>query len=239
MKIVLKTGLISFLFLSTTTHALNPMSGPYAGLVVGASYVPKSTLEFTNPLTYGTTTLTAGTLAYDIMGNIGGQIGYRLCDNYRIEGEFTYNFVPYAYLTLNDVTFHTPDSSTGVRMRGNRAAGIGFINAYYDAFGNFSSNTVPYVGVGVGYAYLYNFVEFFSNDVYISGTRKSMYTARAAGQVILGLSYYMDDFAAFSIDGRYLSTATGQVTTSRGQEFNTNMQTYSMNLVFNGAFDLA
>ena len=239
MKIALKVGLVSFLFLNTAAHALNPMSGPYAGLVAGASYIAKTTFEFANPETPTSTTLYPGTLAYDIMGNIGGQIGYRFCDNYRLEAEITYNFVPYAYLLLNDVKFHTPSSSAGIRMRGNKTAGIGFINAFYDGFGNFSSNVVPYVGIGAGYAYLYNFVEFFNNDVYISGTRKSIYTARAAGQAIVGLSYYLDDFAAFSIDGRYLSTATGQITTSRGQNINSNMQTFSMNLVFNGAFDLA
>ena len=238
MKKNLKPIIAGLLFSSAAAFALNPMPGTYAGIVAGASYIPKLNFEFNNPLTPYTTKQSTGVLAYDLMGNIGGQLGYRFCDNYRIEGEFTYNFVPYAYLKLGEVTFHSPDSSAGIRLRGTKDAGIGLINLYYDAFGDFSSNVVPYVGIGGGYAYMYNFIEFFYNDVYISGTRKSAYTGRVAGQAIIGISYYLDDFSAFSLDGRYLSTLAGQVTTSRNQVISSSMQTYSFNIVFNGAFEL-
>lgn len=132
-----KFSSIALILVSTTAAALNPMPGTYAGLVIGASYIPKLNFEFDNVLTPYSGMKTKGILAYDAMGNIGGQLGYRFCDNYRLEGEFTYNFVPYAYLKLGDVTIHSPDTSTGLRLKGDKASGIGLINLYYDALGDY------------------------------------------------------------------------------------------------------
>ncbi|TIE93034.1 hypothetical protein DI028_15555 [Legionella pneumophila] len=69
---------------------------------------------------------------------------------------------------------------------------------------------VPYLGLGLGYGTvrsnfkLYN-VNYNNSQVPIFESKESSSAAMAQG--ILGISYFLDDFAAFGLDFRYLATS--------------------------------
>jgi opacity protein-like surface antigen len=246
MKWITQTLITSCLVVATTAHAVNPASGGYAGLIVGANYAANF------PFTYLNTSgeLENGQLGHNIMASIGGQVGLRWCDNYRAEAEFIFNNSPYSYLRLGDVSIHAPQTSTGLRMNGKTDSGIATINIFYDIFADFSSNVVPYFGIGAGYAYIKSDIKLYLNEVRVTadnnpnivGTIPTSKTASApVGQAILGLSYYMDDYSYFALDLRYLMSADQTLFTQQVQQTSNTItaryQLYSFNLIFNGAFD--
>lgn len=234
-------------------HAATPVSGIYVGALFGGTYEPNINFTVTDPVgtlnalsipsslipSNITTSSTTGTLGYDILINAAAQIGYRFCDNFRVEIEGLYNKNPYNFLRVGNVTVHSPDTSTGLRIDGGTTSGIGFLNAYYDFLGDGENNLAPYVGLGVGYAYIYNVVKFYYNESLLNPTNTGAknYGNSPAGQVILGMSYFMDDFFSVGLDARYYATATRTFTTSLGTSYNTHLQVYSVNLFFNGALE--
>lgn len=246
MKWITQTLITSCLVTATTAHAVNPATGWYGGLIAGANYAANLPFNYLN--TSGE--LEAGQLGHNIMASIGGQVGYRWCDNYRAEAEFIFNNSPYSYLRLGDVSIHSPKSSTGLRMNGKTDSGIATINLFYDVFADFSSNVVPYFGIGAGYAYLKSDIKFYLNDVQVTADNyenvvgaipSNKSKSAPVGQAILGLSYYMDDFSYFALDARYLVSASQTLLTQQVQEasnsINARYQLYSLNIIFNGAFD--
>jgi len=232
---------------SITAHAfLNPEPAWYGGLIVGANYA--ANVPFTYVNTSGV--VEPGQLGHNIMGSIGGQIGYRWCDNYRAEAEFFFNNSPYSYLRLGDVTIHSPKTSSDLRLKGKTDSGIATFNIFYDIFGDFSSQVVPYLGVGGGYAYLKSEINFYFNDELVTpedyeDTVGAIPSKRSksgpVGQAIVGVSYYMDDFSYFALDVRYLISADQIILNQQARrttnEVNARYQLYSFNIVFNGAFD--
>lgn len=246
MKWMTPTLLISFFSVATTTHAVNPEPGWYGGLIAGANYAANVPFDYLN--TSGE--LQSGQLGYNIMGTIGGQIGVRFCDNYRIEAELFFNNSPYSYLRLGDTTIHAPNTSPNLRLKGKTDSGIATANIFYDIFADFSSNVVPYLGIGAGYAYVTNEINFYFNDnlvtvndyeniVSVTPGKKSR--SGPVAQAIVGLSYYMDDFSYFALDARYLTSADQTILNQQvGQtsnEINARYQLYSLNIIFNGSFD--
>lgn len=240
--------ILLFILILHPTYALNPQPGWYAGLIVGANYVENVPFNYVDR----SGQLKPGQLGHDIMASIGGQVGYRWCDNFRFEFEGIYNNSPYSYLRLNDVTIHSPDTSTGLRLKGQSQSGVGTFNIFYDLFGDYSSNAVPYVGLGIGYAYIVGQIEFYYNDVLLSdqfadvtGTNVerpfSHSKSGLAGQAIAGISYYLDDFSYFALDGRYLvsekQTLLNQQVRRTSNVVDAQYQLWTINLVFNGAFD--
>ena len=238
--------LATCLGVATTAHAVNPEPGWYGGLIVGANYAANVPFNYTN--TSGE--YLPGQLGHNIMGSVGGQVGYRWCDNYRAEGEFFFNNSPYSYLRLGDTTIHSPKTSPDLRLKGKTDSGIATFNIFYDIFGNFSSNIVPYLGIGAGYAYVTNEVHFYFNNELLTEadytdivgaipSKKSKSGPVAQG--IVGLSYYMDDFSYFALDARYLASANQTIINQQvrrtSNEINARYQLYSFNIIFNGAFD--
>ncbi|MCH9757460.1 MAG: hypothetical protein K0U37_09770 [Gammaproteobacteria bacterium] len=255
MKWLLKTLLIGLTVTTSATYAFNPQPGPYAGLIVGANYAANVPFTYINDVRPENPEgiKRPGQLGHDIMGSIGGQIGFRFCDNFRAEFEGIYNNSPYSYLRLNDVTIHSPDTSTELRISGVTQSGVGTINLLYDFFGDYSSKAVPYLGIGAGYAYIANKIEFYYNDVLLGDGFKEHVLDRfgvtpsnksrsgLVGQGIVGISYFLDDYAYFALDGRYMvsqeQTILARQTKRVTNQFDAKYQLYSVNLVFNSAFD--
>ncbi|MDF1678390.1 MAG: outer membrane beta-barrel protein [Legionellaceae bacterium] len=255
MRWLINTVLASLTITASATHAFNPQPEWYAGLIVGANYATNVQFTYINDVRPSNPSgiKRPGQLGHDIMGSIGGQIGYRFCDNFRIEFEGIYNNNPYSYLRLNDVTIHSPDTSTQLRLSGQTQSGVGTFNFYYDLFGDYSSKAVPYVGLGIGYAYIVNQIEFYYNDVKLGNNLENFFLENfgvtpsdksrsgIVGQAIAGISYYLDDYAYFALDGRYLVSQEQTIVTRQtkrvSNQFDVKYQQYSVNIVFNSAFD--
>ena len=230
IKFVNKHLVFSTLFLvSWSACAVNPVPGFYAGIMLGVNYSPSISLDFPYP---ETNVVTSGTAFYSILGNIAGQAGYR-CNHLRVEGELFYNNNPIRSLELGTTTFNSVSkysSSEAVKAQTNTGAFM--INAFYDFYT--PGQTVyfsPYVGLGIGYAYVNTTTKFYDNSYYIPGTNITESGAAPGGQVILGLGYFLDDFTTVGLDLRYFSTK-GPVAT-----FNSRMQIATVNITINGSFD--
>jgi hypothetical protein len=231
----LATGCVSCL--SLNAYAANPVNGPYAGGLFGVSYQFKNTANTTTPFTHQPTKSTIG---YDTLIDAGGQLGYRFCKNYRIEAELLYNNNPYSYLNLGNITLHNhSQNNIGYTIKGSSTEGIAFGNLFFDYLGGGENSVVPYLGAGIGYAYVYNVIRFYENGVYIENSRATTTKTIPAAQGILGLSTFLDDFMSFAVDLRYTATQSSKYTTVSGQQFDTRLKFASVNFLFNGAFDFA
>lgn len=246
MKWITQALITSSFAIATTAHAVHPAEDWYGGLIAGANYVANFPFNYLNP----EGELKPGQLGHNIMASIGGQVGYRWCDNYRLEAEFAFNNSPYSYLRLGDVSIHAPKTSTGLRLNGKTDSYIGTINFFYDIFGDFSSDFVPYLGIGAGYAYLASSIKFYLNDVQVTAADyenivgaipSNNNKSGPVGQAILGLSYYLDDYSYFALDFRYLVSASQtlvqQQVNSTSNTINARYQLYTLNIIFNGSFD--
>jgi hypothetical protein len=238
-------------------YAFNPKQGGYYGLIVGANYA--ANVPFTYDVTIagitGGTVERSGQLGHDIMGQIGGQIGYRFCDNYRVEFEAIYNNSPYSYLRFQNVTIHSPDTSPNLRMKGQTQSGVAIFNAYYDLFGDYSSKAVPYIGGGIGFAYIVNNIDFYYNDVKLGTNLQNFLqenfgvtldgTSRSGlvGQGIGGISYYLDDYFYVALDFRYMVSQSQKILTRQTRrttnQFDVKYTLYTANITLNSAFDCA
>ena len=227
MKLSFKLGLATLLLANVSAYAINPVQGWYGGLILGVSYAPGVNLLFTNPLTF---TPTSGNLTYGVFGDIAGQFGYRF-NHFRVEGELLINSNTYKELKVGTLTFTSPSQSTGLRMKGQTNTGAFLVNGFYDfVTPGGQSSFAPYLGLGLGYAYVINGIKFYYNNVLIPGTNVSKSKGTPAGQLIIGLGYFLDDFTEFSLDYRFL-------TTKKIAPFESRQQISSINLAFNGAFD--
>lgn len=242
MKTVLKLSLSSLLLINAQAFALNPVQGWYAGLILGVSYPQETTVvpttSFVTPV--GTIAPQNASLSYGVMGGVGGQIGYR-CEHFRVEGEALYNNNPYDILTIGDYVIKSPSTSSTLRMQGATNSGFFLINGFYDLYTPNQDNVsqvVPYIGLGAGYSYVQNNITLYYNDTELYRTNLKATFSRPAGQAIVGISYFMDDFTTFGLDFRYLQTTS--ITNNnrpRINGFDTSLKLYSINLLFNGSFD--
>jgi len=230
MKQSFKLSLLALFVSSGITHAANPVSGWYAGIMLGGSYAPKINLNFINPITRVSE---KATLSYSGLGNIAGQVGYRFFDNYRLEGQLLYNSSEYQTLTIGGFTINSPSHSTGLRMKGSTGTGAFMFNGFYDfVTPGRESSFSPYVGLGVGYARVNNTLKLYFNNELVPNSRLSNNTSSPAIQAILGAAYFLDDFTWFGLDFRYL-------TTKKINDLDSRVQFGSINLSFNGIFNCA
>lgn len=235
MKSLFAIGGLSALLLSGTSHAINPMNGWYAGLTLGGSYTIKDNLTFPAPgscSTDASCTSTTGELSYAGFGSIGGQIGYRY-NHFRLELEPLYNSSPYQDITVGSTKYVSPKSSSGLRLKGDTNTLFVMVNGYYDFFSpNSTSFFVPYLGIGIGFAGIENSLQFYCNNEAIACTRLSEKDSTTAAQGIVGLSYFLDEFAWFGLDYRYL-------TTNKIDLFDARQQIHTINLSISGIFNFA
>ncbi|MDP3705466.1 MAG: hypothetical protein Q8R24_06100 [Legionellaceae bacterium] len=283
----MKRSIISTLLLiQAPVYALNPVNGWYGGVFLGVSSATSSTLNFEPAITFTgpNVSLSAQTVkaTRSVLGDVGGQIGYRFCDRYRLEGEVMYNNNPFNYLKVENITLSntyntaynlTPpnsikygniESSADAHIQGDTNTGAFMFNAYYDFFvpsNDGYSNVVPFVGLGIGYSYVQNALQFYrrSNpDTTVTESNQSREIISAlqtrttyAGQIMGGLSYFMDDFTWFSADVRYFATGSSDPSTeytyitptavyvkhSNTNLFGKSTQLLSANVTFNGVFN--
>ena len=249
----------SLLGLSSTAFAVNPVEGWYAGIYLGPSYAPTTVIPINKTYILPSSSgqiIPVGTasLSYGVLGGVGGEAGYR-CGHLRAEGQLLYNNNPYSSLSTNEPKMMINGTRTtynGVAlppsMKGQTNIGAALINGFFDLYTpgkDNVSNIAPYIGLGVGYAYVQNNITFqfpnalASGAINASGGQFWHSYAAVAGQAIAGVNYFMDDFTTMGIDLRFFSTANeNHPARYTFTSFNTKAQIYSANLIFNGAFDL-
>lgn len=230
--------MLGLLLVNGVTHALNPIQGWYGGVRAGVSYQPDLKVSYTYKELSSQLSIKNETLSYSVLGGVGGQVGYRIND-FRFELEGSYNTNPYKTLTieLTDGTSYgitSSTSTTGFSIKGNNDTYNLMLNAYYDIFNLFSSESemaaafVPYVGLGIGGSYNVNGIALNYDQSQLDYIKYS--NKGAAAQALIGLNYFLDDFSTVGINAQYFSNLYKNTYT------NTRGQIASVNLTFNGAF---
>ena len=248
MNGTLKLSLSALLLFHGVGYAVNPVQGLYGNFSLGGSYAPAVNINVVRPTNHTTTT---GHLVHSGYGNVFGSLGYRI-NQFRAEAELGYNKSPYHSLVMDGQKFARFNHTSGISFKGFTSAFNVMVNGFYDAyFLGEDSNVVPYVGVGLGTASINNSIKFYCQNVN-AGTSIMTYTNNGActltpnpggpssnvksqhdvgaGQVILGFSYFMDDFLTFNLDVRHFATRSNAATQSK-------VQYTTLNVGFNGAFD--
>lgn len=240
---------------SSMTYALNPIPKWYGGFIVGGSRPPDIDFAVPTPINKLSGT---GNVSYSILGNVGGQIGYRF-KQLRAEGEFFFNNNPFSHLNIDG--FNIPNygsSATTISQLAGKLVTVAnpfsfsgytntyalMLNGYYDLYiPNYTEHVVPYVGAGIGYQKVLNVINFYdsSGQDILSSKSSAGFTEthqNFAAQAIAGISYYLTDYTAFSLDFRYLSSTQIDYADSRFNSFQGRPQLYSINFIFNCAFNL-
>ena len=222
-----KLGLAFLLLSSGTAFAVDPVPGMYAGFMIGVSYATNYKLFVPNPYT-----TISGTISPGIFGNIAGQFGYRL-NHFRVEGELLVDNNPYNSLEIAGITVHKKDTfNYGIGQQGQTTTAAFMVNGLYDFYSsNELSYFAPYLGLGIGYAYIQNKVSLYDNNVLIPYTSLSKTSTTPAAQLIIGAGYFVDEFTFVGLDYRYLTTKT------LGKPFDSAYQLNSINLTIGGSFD--
>ena len=204
MKRLIPLCLLTHATLSNLAFALNPIQGFYGGGLATIS---------SGPATYNLSFIRDGMDFQSIVNNsrIGGggglALGYRL-RNFRVEGEFLYNYQSAGTLSVGSCTLHRPGllTPTGtcpeaslhqdeLGFDGSNTALYGMFNAYFDFYTQDSeSSIVPFLGLGIGMARVKHSVNFESPNVTLSCLTNtcggSITTSGGAAQGILGLSLF-------------------------------------------------
>lgn len=237
--------------------ALNPIPGVYGGVIVGGSGQLGINAPFVSPLngllidsntdlgeriqalSLSGNNLT-DTLSYSILGLIGGQLGYRWHQT-RLEAEVFYNSAPFSSLRIsngiNKVTISSNDTSRDY-ISGSTGTLAVMLNAYYDLLppDYYDSNFAPFLGIGGGYASINNTMQFYKDGSELQFWNIDETRSAVGGQIMAGVLYFLDDFSNFGIDVRFFST-TNISSTVENIPYTYNVQIFSVNLTFNGAFN--
>lgn len=228
LHLVYKTlGLAFLLFSSEGAFAVDPVPGIYAGFMLGASYSTNLSLDIPNPFT-----TPSGTISQGVFGNIAGQLGYRI-HHFRVEGELLVNNNPYNSIEFAGITVHKTGSfNYGAGQKGQATTGAFLVNGFYDFYSsNELSYFAPYVGLGIGYAYIQNKISLYYDNVLIPNTSFTETSKTPAAQLIIGAGYFLDEFTFAGLDYRYLRTQT------LAYPFDSPYQLNSINLTIGGSFD--
>lgn len=269
----------------TPCLAIKPVQGVYAGVFLGPTYtpnidfnfnpsaIPQSTIDsFENSLAtffnitvaevqalFANTTLpntnVPGTVKYSILGGIGGEVGYRMCSDYRFEAEILYNNNPFSEITIGQYTIEGGSSDPNLHISGDTNTAALLLNFLYDIplKSNDGYKTVrPYLGGGVGYAYIFSDLKFHYGEnvseqaegaepttLYEYNLRRNRSAFVVQG--IIGVSYSLDDFTWLSLDGRLLASPikTNALLENSGINFQSQVQLYSIMIGFHGVFKRA
>lgn len=246
MRSSTKIGLIAIIGIYGNAFALEPIQGFYVGAIGTGSYTnsisitgPGINLSTNPPIT--TNDARSGKLKYSFGGGGGGQLGYRY-EEFRIEAEGLFNYSPDDTLTLDGTKFGKYKSSkialtNGFTFNGHTILAAGLVNLFYDVYMGTDCYIVPYIGVGVGYAYLHNTMQLFYNNNPITNSHYTDSQNLLAAQGIIGLNYFLDDFTFVGLDFRYLGTQSASIVTSNVQLSSFRYQFESINLSINSSFD--
>lgn len=280
-----KIVFIMIILLHTKVYALDPVANAwYAGIFLGPSATAASNFDFGSTVTFQNTngyiSASSGTIKEGVLGGIGGQVGYRFCLKHRIEAEWYYNnnhikslqlsnysiyLADYPSLNVTNVNkvFQSNTNTSYAYVQGDTNTGALMMNFIYDFFAASKdgySKVVPFVGVGLGYAYVQNALQLYrpttidpDNDPISNREVLEVLQTRwiYAAQIMAGVNYFMDDFTWFGIDARFFRTGSStapsrytailltetETVTSNSSLFNKNTQIISINLSFNGVFN--
>jgi opacity protein-like surface antigen len=209
---------------------------------------PVAPVALTMPPLAGLTLPIAGTvhgkLSYNLGANIAGQVGYR-CNKIRYEGELLLNSNSYSKLVVGPYSITTtpkakknskfrtypPLGPVGLRMKGTTSIFAGIFNAYYDFYDEDDSDTkfVPYLGLGIGYAYVQNTLDFYYDYVKINPKNNKASSTTPIAQGILGMDYFVSNTTSLGLDFRYY-------TTKKIKSFDAKASAASINFVVNYSF---
>ncbi|TAL60787.1 MAG: P44/Msp2 family outer membrane protein [Legionella sp.] len=238
MKKLVQCSVLSSLLLSSSVFALNPVLGFYGGLLAQGSR-GNTNIDFmftSNGIPY------TGQLKYNPIGGGGGiDIGYKM-SHFRAEIEALFNTNSYDQLRVNGCNILSPTVVTptgtcpaifvneGLGFNGSTTLFAGMFNGYFDIYSSDSESIiVPYIGLGVGTSRVKNVDRFIAKttNVTVENTRTS---SASAAQVIVGLSYYMDDYTWAGLDYRYITTKN--ISDFNNSRYGLNTVTLSVNFAF-------
>ena len=183
----MRLAFVSVAFLATSlTHAATPIDGWYAGVFGGYAYVPNNINKTQQGLTRSNATYQAG---YDAGGNIGFK-----SNPMRYEGELTYINANLEKFRNNSI------QQTGVG--GYNDNFLAMAKVYYD-FPNVLMAIQPFLGVGIGYAWVQARLNSTGPDGITQFTgSNSVFAYQATG----GLTYNFAETWALNIGYRYIAT---------------------------------
>lgn len=261
MKQLIQISFASSVLFSGAALAVNPIQGFYGGLLSEGSRGPDLTFGIAPTLTFAPggivpiiIPLTNATVSFNTLGGGGGAVlGYRI-QNFRVEGEVLYNRISYSMLKTGGgcniqtpgiatptgtcpATYYNPQgtiptitNTLGLGFDGSASGIYGMINGFYDFITyDGESNWAPYLGLGIGYARITNSARFYYNNIQLGGL-DAMGSSTAA-QGIIGISYFMDDYMWASLDYRYLTTNTINLTENTNNTNNSGNPRYALNTI--------
>ncbi len=179
-----------FLVFSVNAHA----EGPYVGLKIGAVYLTDS--DLTDPNLAGTVLEVESDTGF----SVGAAVGYGFSNNFRLEGEISYQSNDVDKINYLGLSASTTGDSTALTF---------LLNGYYDFKNN--SPLTPFITGGLGYSK----VELNDFNVPGSGLPNINEDDNVfAYQVGVGLAYEMIEKATFDIGYRYFATEDPELDTS-------------------------
>lgn len=235
MKRLSKLVAASLLLASSTAFAVEPAEGWYAGFMAGASYAPSTNYTFYPPFsptfTPFITTPVVTKLSYHVLANGAGQVGFR-CNKFRYEGELVFNTNNYNKLNIGGLTIDDKPGIFGLKMEGNTSMVAGIFNVFYEFYDEDYSATkwVPYIGAGLGYAYVRNKLDFYLDGVRLNLPDNSRSNSAPIGQAIAGISYFFNDNISLGTDLRYMGTR-------KFGTYDARVTVATWNLLMNFSFD--
>ncbi len=178
--------IIASLLTTSLAGASTPINGWYAGAFGGYTYVP-------NNVRYSVNGLTRTDASYDSGYDAGGNIGFK-SNPMRYEGELTYIHADLNSFKVNNFT------QTGVS--GYNYDILAMANVYYD-FPNLLNTLQPFLGVGIGYAWVYSQLDSTGplTTTYFSGSNSAF-----AYQGLAGITYNFAENWALNLGYRYVAT---------------------------------
>jgi opacity protein-like surface antigen len=222
---------------SANVFAVEPAIGWYAGLFVGPSFVPSTSVTITRP-GFGTF---HPTINYNVGVNGGGQLGYR-CNKFRFEVELLGDLNSVSNITrsiaINGSTTISTSKNRKIKKGQLQMLG-GLFNAFYEFYDIDYSETrwIPYIGLGIGYAQIEHSIDYNFASAPNIQFRTSLTSNAPVGQVIGGINYFFSDYTSFGTDLRYVSSNITNKSTNGRNNFNSRTSVFSWNFVLNYTFD--
>jgi len=174
------------LLASTLATASTPIDGWYSSAFGGYAWTPGNI----NTTSLG---LTRSNAAYQSGFDAGGSLGFK-SNPMRYEGELTYIRANLNRFDVNGIKQTAPE--------GYANAALGLANVYYDFLG-ITSPIQPFLGAGIGYAWIQNKLDSSSP---FGLTRFSNSNSVFAYQATGGLTYNFAENYALSLGYRYVAT---------------------------------
>jgi opacity protein-like surface antigen len=184
----MRTRLFSAALLaSSIATAATPVDGWYTSVFGGYTYLPDNI----NTSNYGILFNSSG---YNGGYNAGGRIGYQ-SNPLRYELEYTYLHATAKHFDA-DIVFQD-------EVSGNASGNLFMANVYYD-FPDMLPAISPYLGFGIGYAYLQ--AELSSPGPFVGGTYFKTTDNVFAYQGTAGITYNFSENYAVNLAYRYVAT---------------------------------